>query len=121
MNYIYRTISILDFGMYEGYELGIVYVFDPAYVEWCIITIDGFHIIDIEELEKNGIFYHGSMGHLYRMIGDPTIIEGIDIFATLNELKEFIDLDNPKYRKFKFSQKTLVRNKENLKIHFNVR
>ncbi len=54
MKKVYNEESKLDFGMYRGYEIGIVYVFDPGYLDWCINNISGFHITDLNELMEIG-------------------------------------------------------------------
>jgi hypothetical protein len=106
MKGIYNKNSKLDFGMYKGYDLGIVYVFDPSYINWCINNIDRFHISDLNELKELGVI-NQKLDWQYKMIGDPSLIPNIDIFGTFQELIENIDLGNKKYT---FSDETLEKN-----------
>jgi len=62
----YNKDSKLDFGMYKGYELGIVFVFDPSYIEWCINNIDNFFISDLNELMQYSV-YNEELDCRYRM------------------------------------------------------
>lgn len=89
--------------MYQGYELGIVYIFDPAYIDWCINNIDRFYISDLEELKEIGVI-NESLDWQYRMIGDPSLIPNIDIFETFQEFTENVELGD---RKYIFNEETL--------------
>jgi len=104
----YNKNSILDFGMYKGYELGIVYVFDPCYIDWRINTIDKFYITDLSELKRYGIL-NENLEWQYRMIGDPSLIPNIDIFDNFQELIVHVDLGDKKYQ---FSNETLKKNED---------
>jgi hypothetical protein len=99
----YNKNSKLDFGMYKGYELGIVYVFDPSYVGWCINNIDRFYISDLNELKEYAVI-NEKLDWQYKMIGDPSLIPNIDIFETFQELIDNVDLGEKKYI---FSDETL--------------
>jgi len=105
----YNENSELDFGMYRGYELGIVYVFDPTYIDWCINNLDRFHIEDLHKLTEYGVI-NEKLDWEYKMIGEPSLIPNIDVFETLQELLENIDLGTIKY---KFSEKTIEKNQIN--------
>ncbi|HPS72614.1 MAG TPA: hypothetical protein PLM70_10185 [Bacteroidales bacterium] len=102
----YNKDSKLDFGMYKGYELGIVYVFDPSYVDWCINNIDRFYISDLDELKEYGVI-NEKLDWQYKMIGDPSLIPNIDIFDTFQELIDNVNLGEKKYN---FSDETLKKN-----------
>ncbi len=106
----YNKNSKLDFGMYKDYELGIVYVFDPSYIDWCINNIDNFFITDLDELKKYGVI-NEKIDTQYRMIGDPSLIPNIDLFDTFQLLIDNFDLGDKRY---KFSDETLRVNDEKL-------
>ncbi len=106
MKGFYDKNSKLDFGMYKGYELGIVYVFDPPYIDWCINNIDKFCITDLNELKEYGVI-NEKLDWQYKMIGDPSLIPNIDIFDTFQELIDNVDLGEKKY---KFSDSTINKN-----------
>jgi hypothetical protein len=109
MKWEYKKESILDFGLYKGYELGIVYVFDPMYIDWCINNIENFYIADIEEL-MDYVLINENLNWQYRANGDSSIIPGIDDFKTYKELIENKDIGN---KKNQFSNRTLLKNKIN--------
>jgi len=109
MTKIYRKDSQFDFGMFKGYELGIVYVFDPSYIDWCINNINGFCVIDLDELQKYSVV-NPEVDVRIKMVGEPSLIEGIDIFETFEELVENLEIGNNKYE---FSQKTIDKNSIN--------
>ncbi|MDX9697114.1 MAG: hypothetical protein RBT49_15090 [Bacteroidales bacterium] len=104
----YNKNSKLDFGMYKGYELGIVYVFDPCYVDWCINNIDRFYIADLSELEKYSVL-NEVLEWQYRDIGDPSLIPNMDIFDTFQELIDHVDLGDKKHL---FSDETIIKNEK---------
>jgi len=94
--------------MYKGYELGVVYLFDPGYIYWCINEIDNFYIPDLDELKEYGVFYT-SLRFEYRMIDEPpsTLNPDIDIFLTFNE---YIENIQPGRSKYPLSEETLQKN-----------
>lgn len=92
----YSKSSKLDFGMYKGYELGIVYLFDPSYVEWCINNIENFCVPDLEELMEYSVQNENLDWH-YRMVGDPSLIPNIDFFDAFEEVVENVNLGDKKY------------------------
>ena len=104
----YNKDSKLDFGVYKGYELGIVYVFDPPYISWCINNIDKFCISDLDELKEYGVVNQEIDWHI-KLIGDPNLIPFIDAYDTFQELLENIDLGD---NKFIFTEATLSKNKD---------
>ena len=109
MKKVYNKNSKIDFGMYKGYDLGIVYVFDPSYIEWCINNISGFHISDMDELKEISIINKEVDWHL-RLIGEPSLIAGIDTFDTYEKLAANIELGDNKYI---FNEETINKNKAN--------
>lgn len=97
MKRAYRSIDKLDFGLYKGYHLGTVYAFDPQYVEWCVNNVDDFTIIDFDFLKTVGVI-NPDLHWSYRMIGEPSAIEGIDCYDDFEELWVFYELyKKPKY------------------------
>jgi len=112
MKGIYNKNAKLDFGMYKGYELGIVYVFDPLYIDWCINNIDRFYISDFNELKEYGVI-NKDLNWQYRLVGEASYIPNIDRFKSFNELLENIDLGN---NRFEFSPETLQKHKKKSKI-----
>jgi hypothetical protein len=86
--------------MFKGYELGIVYLFSPEYIEWCVDNIDGFCVLDLNELKEYSVF-NKKLNFRYMQAGDPSLIPNIDAFKTIDELLENIDVargdENGKY------------------------
>ena len=106
----YFKDSVLDFGMFKGYELGLVYVFDPSYIDWCINNIDGFCVIDLDELLNYSVV-NTELDVRIRMVNEPALIKGIDFFSSFQELIENLNIGDKKYI---FNQETIFRNKMNL-------
>jgi len=106
----YNKNTKIDFGLYNGYDLGIVYVFDPGYIDWCINNIDSFCVVDLTDLNKYSVI-NPNLDVQYKMIGDPSAINGIDIFDTFEELEENLNLGDKKYT---FSKETLNLNKNRI-------
>jgi hypothetical protein len=113
----YSKNSKLDFGMYKGYDLGIVYIFDPSYIDWCINNIDKFYITDLDELKELEVI-NENLDWQYKMIGDPSLIPNIDVFDFQDLIDMNITLGDKKY---KFSEETLNKNeqKSNLSTYLN--
>ena len=103
---IYNKRSVLDFGMFKGYQLGVVYLFDPAYIDWCINNVDDFYIPDLDELKEIGV-YNKSIDWQYKLIGDPSLIPNIDVFTTFDE---YIENVAPGQNKYPFSDETIKLN-----------
>jgi hypothetical protein len=104
--------SHLNFGMYKGYELGIVYAFDPIYVEWCIQNIDSFYINDIEKLSRNKVVYKPVSYQAFREFGHA------EHHILINEFKNIQDLNvsgiNNSIFSFSVESKILNEKKKNL-------
>jgi hypothetical protein len=104
----YDKDTKLDFGMYKGYDLGVVYIFDPLYVDWCINHIDDFFISDIWVYRNFGIVTK-NIDWQVRQIGDPSLIPFIDMFDTFQEFCDETDLGDQRYS---FSGNTVRKNLE---------
>lgn len=76
----------MNFGLYECYTIGIVYAFDPDYIEWCIRTIDDFYIRDLEELIKFKVYNNSRKYTPAREIGLPNVFSLIDAYEFIEEL-----------------------------------
>lgn len=59
----YNRNTILGFGMYKGYTVGVVFLFDSSYIDWCINNIDGFYIEDLDYLIEHKVIYN-NRGHI---------------------------------------------------------
>jgi len=105
----YNKNSKLDFGLYKGYELAMVYIFDTDYIEWCINKIDWFHITDIDELMKLGLIGN-IVNWEHRMCGSEAV-NGlpINIWKSYNEMVEDIGPDYSP-NKYTFSNETIEKN-----------
>lgn len=94
----YNKNTKLEFGMYKGYDLGIVYVFDPFYIDWCINNISSFHVSDLNELKYFGVnSLDFGLLEVARRIQDPSVIEEIDKYESFQELIKNIDLGKLRY------------------------
>lgn len=106
----YNKNSKLDFGMYEGYELGIVYSFDPTYIGWCINNIDKFCIEDLDELEKFGVL---KLNHGYQTFRDIKVGDSwVTYFRSVQDIVEQIGMAMTTYR---LNTDTKAKNSEKVK------
>jgi len=91
----YDKNTKMDFGMYKGYDLGIVYVFDPFYINWCIVNIEWFHIPNLHELRHFGVMkVNEKFLETQRILGDATMVDGIDEFESFQEMISKVHLGN---------------------------
>jgi len=89
----YNKNSKLNFGKYKGYVLGMVYVFDPSYIEWCIKNIIGFCITDLDELVQISVMDEFPSWKY----PDPSMIPGLNIFDTFQEFIDNYKLGDEKF------------------------
>ncbi len=78
--------SKMGFGMYSRYTIGIVYAFDPEYIEWCIANLDSFYVSDLEELLQFKVQKNTSGYEVHRDYGVPDLNYMIDVFDYIEEL-----------------------------------
>ena len=86
--------SVLSFGLYKGYQVGIVYAFDIKYIEWCIINIKTFYINDLESLQEIGAFRERREYSQGRDIGIPAFDILMNDYKSINDLAEDIPFSN---------------------------
>lgn len=110
----YYRNSVLKFGMYKGYEVGLVYSFDAPYLEWCIDNISDFCINDLDELEEFGVIRYNPRYEIIREIGDGSLNEWINYFSSIQDIVREIGLA---FTKFRFSESTRALNKVRIKNH----
>ena len=85
------------FGLFKGYELGVIYSLDPTYIEWCILNIPFFYISNLEELHQYGIVRLNT-NYNYRDLNYAGVIPLIDSFKTIQEITEKIGMANIDFR-----------------------
>lgn len=106
----FNRFTVFSFGKYKGYELGIIYMCDPGYIEWCINNMDDFFVEDLDILMNIGVL-NPNLSWQYRAIGEASIVPGIDTFDTFQEyLDNFGEINLPK---FKFNEITIKKNDQN--------
>ena len=108
---LYKIVSYCDsmpFGQYRGVEVGLIYLFDPNYLEWAICNTD-FALSDIEYLQKLKVIYNWSAE-------DSILITGaIGKKEYLEEHFNWFSFEDLKYsgtEKFEFSRLALQKNSE---------
>lgn len=82
---MYLINSKFDFGMYSGYDVGLVYIFDPNYIKWCIHNVDEFCIDDLEDLQRYGVFEHNILEGR-RDIRAPEAILGLNLLKPFKNI-----------------------------------
>ena len=90
--------TILNFGLYKNYEVGIVYAFDFKYLEWCIFNIDEFYINDIEELMDIGVYRDSQEYQDARDMQFPEYYKFIVEFKSIQQLDKTLGILNPQFR-----------------------
>ncbi len=111
----YNKNTKLDFGMYKGYELGVVYIFDPSYIDWCINNLNNFYITDLIELKEYNVL-NIELNWEYRTVGIPNLFINIDVFETFEEFIANVQFEENKYD---FSPETLQKNASKSNIGFS--
>ena len=103
----------LNFGRWKGYELGIVFLFDPQYVEWCIKNVQDFAVLDIEQLESCGTFPDQKrFKETYALTNDPSLINyWIDEWESIQQYAKVMGWSD---RSFRFRDSTKKLNNEKL-------
>src|SRR5690606_35188037 len=78
--------SKLNFGMYRNIETGIVYACDLGYIEWCILNLEDFYIVDIEELQEFGVFRRKADYFKERVIASTGYLTLMKDYKTIQKL-----------------------------------
>lgn len=90
--------TVLNFGLYRNYELGIVYAFDFKYIEWCIFNVEEFYLNDIEELIDIGVYRESGEYEENRDIHFAEYYSFIKEFRTIQKLDETLGILNSSFR-----------------------
>ncbi|MPR31781.1 hypothetical protein [Salmonirosea aquatica] len=110
----YFKNSKLNFGMYKGYEVGIVYSFDAPYLEWCIENISNFYIADLDVIEEFGVIRYNDKYDIVREIGDGSLNTWLNYFSTIQDIAREIGFA---YTKYRFSESAQLINNERMRNH----
>jgi hypothetical protein len=81
----YNKFTKVGFGMYKGYELGIIYICDPEYVEWSINNVADFSVEDISDLQDHYVI-NDKIDYSLRLIGDPELVPYLNIFSIIQRI-----------------------------------
>lgn len=96
--YSYNRNSKFDFGMYKGYEVGVVYSLDSNYIDWCIKNISHFFIEDLEILELFGITRWSLEFEIQRELKVGELNYLINHFKNVQEIACEVGMAFKKYR-----------------------
>jgi hypothetical protein len=104
----------MNFGRWDGYEVGIVYLFDPDYLDWCISNIDDFFIDDIDLLEKFGVFplRKDSVNEVLRITNDQSLAPWVNEWKSIQDYASAVGYADTTFR---FSDDLRRLNEEKLK------
>ena len=105
----YNKESILDFGFYKGFQLGIVFICDPGWIDWSINHIPDFLITDLDDLIDAGVI-NGKLDWKYKGCADARFIPNINFAKTYQQALSKGVLDKTKYV---FSPATIEKNANN--------
>ncbi|MCB0781486.1 MAG: hypothetical protein KDB87_20050 [Flavobacteriales bacterium] len=82
---VYKINDKFDFGQFKGYTIGIVYLFAPDYIEWCLLNTS-MAVAELNELESFQVTSKRRNYPTY-VIGVPSInFPQIDAYSTLEEV-----------------------------------
>ncbi|SIN65426.1 hypothetical protein [Algoriphagus halophilus] len=104
--FIVSSNSIMKFGQYKGIKVGIIFLFDPEYIEYMIREHNYFSITDLNFLEKNGVINKNGWIKKFSVWVDQT-----PFMKKYNSYQEFIN--NEELLEYTLSDETKIKNKEN--------
>lgn len=84
--------DVFKFGMYKGYKYGIVYAFDPGYIDWCLNNTDIFTKYDLTDLLEYGVI-NQDVNWQYRAASLAEEIYGINAFYSFEDMVKIIKLN----------------------------
>lgn len=91
--FVYSLHSKIKFGQYYGIRVGIIFLFDPEYIEWLIEDNRYFSITDLNELEKNGVINKSVWAKKFVLKRDPIpfmkMYKSYTEFIEKSELQEY--------------------------------
>ena len=100
-----------NFGMYKGYELGLVFVVDPGYISWCINNIQDFTVRDLDSLIQTGTVRQSDNQWAVRMVGEPSHNIHFEIYNSYDEIVGEVDV---RKEYCPISEQTIALNKSRL-------
>lgn len=111
----YNSRTKFTFGKYIGHELGIVFLYDPSYIEWCIDNTP-MYVTDLQALQDNGVIRKTNWV-LNRRSLSMVSSEELSYCKDYNECLKKVDLD----KSFKFKQDVVVKNAEKLRLRGGIK
>lgn len=112
----YSKHSRFSFGLYKGYEFGLIFVVDPGYVEWCILNIKDFCVSDLNDLLSEGFVSQDDQQWGTRMIGEPTQNIHLQVYDSYDTITSEVIMSSDFYR---FSEKAIEENSRKLKDSYS--
>ncbi len=103
-----NALDIMPFGRNKGYQIGMVYLFDPGYINWALAETDKFCITDMERLEQFKPFVNPSTGFYYEYLA----LDELNFFIHYFDFTELLYLGSVD---FKFSENAKMQNLFKLK------
>lgn len=92
MSNIYKISDKLNFGKFKGYDIGLVFYFEPQYIDWCIRQISDFKILEFEKLVRNGTYLGPIQSYVESLYSIKYTID------TFSSYKELIDKISPLFK-----------------------
>lgn len=86
--------SKINFGIYKGYQIGLIYAFDIGYLEWLILNVDSFFISDLKSLQKFGVFRQKRKYKKNIELGVGSLDKFMQEFNSIQELSSEINILN---------------------------
>ncbi len=105
----YKSSDRIKFGQYKDIEIGIIFLYDPQYLEWLITDVIFFCVEDLDLLQKNGVINSTIWLSKFKIaVMQKDNMQKFSSYA--RHLKEF----EAYLQEYKIADKTLEKNKENI-------
>ncbi|MHA7128405.1 hypothetical protein [Algoriphagus namhaensis] len=108
----YDSTQKINFGQYNGIEIGIVFLYDPEYIEWLIREVAFFCIEDLNVLLENGVINKTTwiVKFKFKALQKENMMKFKHYYQHLNAFKPYLQSYNP-------DSETLNKNEENLEFN----
>ena len=102
-----NALDKMNFGRNKGFQIGMVYLYDPGYLDWALAETDHFFLTDLEYLERFKPHFNAKTGYMYENVSLDDTNFFLDYFS-FTELLYLGEYD------FKFSPKAKQENKKKM-------
>ena len=107
----YKSNQRINFGQYNGIEIGTIFLYDPEYLEWLIRDKSHFCIEDLDVILKNGVINATIWVTKFKvmMLQKDNMLKFPFYTKHIEEFKPYL-------HKFEMDEEVIKKNTENLKF-----